>query len=274
MLTRAEYSNIIKQEWSLSFFDELRPELGISSLISNSYEGNISSWGDRVNVPTMLTPGRATIRSNDNEAYNVQNPIISNQQLIVDKSSVYAVDVTDWAKYVANPNSQQEIQKVIAHEIARSLDEYLLTLFSSATSQSGVSALGKNHFAQAQRVLNLANVPMMGRKVIIDNYYLEDILTVNEIISRDYSPSSSAFIDGKIKDPIYGFEIYVSNLLPQNTAWFFHESFMQVAVQKGAEYKEMDLEASTNVPSMRVRAETLFGAKLFDNARSFKIYNT
>lgn len=274
MLTRAEYSNIIKQEWSLSFYDELRPELGIAQLISNDYEGNISQWGDRVNVPTMLTPGRATIRTSDNEAYNVQNPVITNQQLVVDRSSLFAVDVTDWASYVANPNSQSEIQKIIAHEIARSIDDYLLSLFSSSTSQNGVSALGKSHFTQAMRVLNLANVPMTGRKVILDTYYLEDILGVNEIISRDYNSTTSAFITGKIKDPVYGFEVYTSNLLPQNTAWFFHESFMQVAVQKGAEYKEMDLESATNVPSHRVRAETLFGAKLFDNTRAFKVYNT
>jgi hypothetical protein len=274
MLTRAEYSNIIKQEWSLSFYDELRPELGIAQLVSNTYEGQITGWGDRVNVPTMLTPGRATIRTNDNEAYNVQNPTISNQTLIVDRSSLYAVDVTDWARYVSNPNAQSEIQKIIAHEVARSIDDYTLSLFSSATSQSGVTALGKSHFAQAQRVLNLANVPMMGRKVVIDSYYLEDILSVNEIISRDYNATTSAFITGRIKDPVYGFEVYVSNLLPQNTAWFFHESFLQVAVQKGAEYKEIDLESATNVPSMRVRAETLFGAKLFDSARCFKVYNT
>lgn len=274
MLTRAEYSSIIKQEWSLSFFEELRPELGISALVQNAYEGVITGWGDRVHVPTMLTPGRATIRTSDNEAYNIQNPIISNQDLIVDRSAVYAVDITDWAKYVANPNSQAEIQKILAHEIARSLDEYILSLFAPASSQSGVSTLGKTHFAQAQRVLNLANVPMQGRKVIMDSYYLEDTVQINEVLSRDFSASSSVFIDGKLKDPIYGFEVYVSNLLPADTAYFFHESFMQVAVQKGAEYKEMDLEASTNVPSMRVRAESYFGAKQFDANRVFKVYNT
>lgn len=274
MLTRAEYSNIIKQEYSLSFYEELRPQLGIANLVSNDYEGQITSWGDRVNVPTMLTPGRATIRTNDNEAYNVQNPVITNQQLVVDRSSVYAVDVTDWASYVANPNSQSEIQKILAHEIARSIDEYLLTLFSSATSASGVSTIGKANFATAQRTLNTANVPMQDRICLIDDYYLEQVVQINEVLSRDFSANSSVFIDGKLKDPIYGFEVYVSNLLPQKTAWFFHKSAVQIAIQKGTDYKEMDLEASTNVPSMRVRGETLFGAKLFDNARMYKVYNT
>jgi hypothetical protein len=274
MLTRAEYSDIIKQEWSLSFYDELRPELGIAQLVSNQFEGLIQKWGDRVNVPTMLTPGRATIRTSDNEAYNIQSPVITNQQLVVDRSSLYAVDITDWASYTANPNSQSEIQKIIAHEVARSIDDYLLTLFTAGSSQSGVTSLGKAHFTQAMRVLNVANVPMTGRKAILDSYYLEDILGVNEIISRDYNSTTSAFITGRIKDPVYGFEVYVSNLLPQNTAYFFHESFMQLAVQKGAEYKEIDMEGVLNVPAKRVRAETLFGVKLFDSARLFKVYNT
>ena len=129
MLTKAEYSNIIKQEWSLEFYEELRPELGIAQLVSNQYEGLLNTWGDTVNVPTLQTPGRATIRTSDNEAYNVSQPVLVNQQLKADRSSIYAVDVTDWAAYVANPNSQNEIQKIIAHEIGRSIDDYLLSLF-------------------------------------------------------------------------------------------------------------------------------------------------
>lgn len=274
MLTRAEYSGIIKQEWSMQFYEELRPELGIAGLVSNEYEGEITSWGDRVNVSTMATPGRAQIRTNDNEAYNTQQPSLTTQQLVVDREAIYAVDVTDWARYVAQPNAQEEVRKIMVHEVARSIDEYILGLFNPASSQSGVSSIGKSHFAQAQRVLNLANVPMLGRIALVDEYYLEQILQINEILSRDYNPVSSAFLSGKIKDPIYGFQIYVSNLLPQKTAHFFHPSFMQLAVQRGGDYKEMDLESSTNVPSMRVRVSSLFGAKQFDGNRLFKVYNT
>ena len=79
---------------------------------------------------------------------------------------------------------------------------------------------------------------------------------------------------GKLKDPIYGFQIYVSNLLPTNTGYFFHPSFMQIAIQQGAEYKEIDLEGSTNVVAMRVRGMNLFGIKQFDANRVYKIYNT
>jgi hypothetical protein len=274
MLTKAEFSSIIKEEWALNFFEELRPSLGIASLVSTEYEGNITGWGDRVNVPTMISGQRAQIRTSDNEAYNIQNPVVTSQQLIVDREAVYATEITDWNRYVSQPNAQEEIRKLMVHEVARSVDEYVLSLFSSSQSQNGVSAIGKAQFAQAQRVQNLENVPMVGRKCLIDEYYLESLLQVNEILSRDYSPLSSAFMSGKLKDPIYGYEIYVSNFLPQKTAWFFHPSAVNLAIQKQSDYKEMDLEPVTRVPSMRARVSTLFGAKLFDNKRMFKVYNT
>ena len=266
MFSKAEYSPIVKQVWSSEFYKELRVQLGIAGLIP--------SWGDTVKVQTISTPGRAQILTSDNEAYDPQIPIITNQDLVVDKRAIYPVDITDWARYQANPKYQDEIREIIVHEIARAVDETILSTISEGASESGVSALTKTKFAQAARVQDVNMVPSNGRIAIIDAYYKEDLLGVNEIISRDYNGASSVFMDGVLKDPIYGYKVYVSNLLPANTAYFWHPSFMQVAVQQGADYKEIDLEASTNVPSKRVRGMNLFGLKQFDANRCYKIYNT
>jgi hypothetical protein len=275
MMTKTELSPIIPEIWAREFYKELRPALGIAGLIANDFEGEIKSLGDKVKVQQIKTPGRAQILTSDNEAYSDNNAEIVNMDLTVDKMAVYPVSVSDWAKYQANPKFQDEIRQIIVHEIARSVDEAILNAMAPATSQSGVSSFGKSHFAQAMRVMNLANVPNDGSRIaIIDPYYEEDLVQVNEILSRDFSASSSVLMSGVLKDPIYSFKVYTSNLLPQNTAMFFHPSFMQLAIQKGAEYKEMDLEASTNVMAHRVRGANLFGLKQFDSSRVFKIYNT
>ncbi len=39
MLTKAEYSPIVKEVWSNEFYEELRPQLGIAALINNDFEG-------------------------------------------------------------------------------------------------------------------------------------------------------------------------------------------------------------------------------------------
>lgn len=274
MLTKAGYSNIVREVWSSEFYKELRPALGIAALVQNEYEGEIKQWGDTVKVQTISTPGRAQILTSDNEAYDAQIPTITNQDLVVNKRSVYPVDITDWARYMCNPRYQEEIRQIIVHEIARSLDQTILDNVSPGASASGVTALLKSHFAQAARVQDSLNVPSAGRVAIVDPYYKEDLLAVNEMLSRDYNASSSVFMDGVIKDPVYGYKVYVSNLLPQNTAYFWHPSFFQIAIQQGADYKEIDLEGSTNVPSYRVRGMNLFGVKQFDANRCYKIYNT
>lgn len=274
MLTKAEYSGIVKEVWSDDFYKELRPQLGFAALIQNEYEGYISQWGDTVKVQQIQTPGRAQILTSDNEAYDPQIPVITNTDLVVNKRAIYPVDITDWAKYQANPKHQGEIREIIVHEIARAVDQNIIDTISAGSSESSVTAMTKAKFAQAARVLDVALVPSQGRVAVIDSYYKEDLLGVNEMLSRDYVANSSVFMDGMIKDPIYGFKVYVSQLLPANTAYFFHPSFMQIAVQEGADYKEIDLEGSTNVPSYRVRGMNLFGLKQFDSARVYKIYNT
>lgn len=275
MLTTAQYSNIIPELWSKDFYDELRPQLGISALVENRYEGVISQWGDTVKVQTFSTPGRAEVLNSDNEAYTVQVPTVTNQDLLINKSALYAVDVTDWAKYQSNPKQQEEIRKIIAHEIARAVDQQILDTMAPASSNSGQVNMTKALFAEAGRVMDVANVPSDGKRIaLIDPYYYEDLLQVNEMISRDFIPSTSVLMSGQIKDPLYGFKIFISNLLPARNAYFFHKSFMQVAMQKGAEYKEIDLEAVTNVPAMRIRAKNLFGLKQFDANRVYRVYNT
>lgn len=275
MLTKAEYSPIIKEVWAEEFYEELRPQLGISALIQNEYEGEIKSWGDKVHVSQLQTPGRAQIRRSDNEAYNTQQPIFLNKDLIVDRSSFYGVDVTNWADYQGNPKAQEKIRKLLSHEIARSVDEEIINEIAPAVTKGGQAAFTKALIAEASRVLDVNLVPDDGQRVcVIDPYYKEDLIQINEFLSRDFNPTSSVFLSGQIKDPVYGFKVYVSNLLPANTSYFWHPSFMQIAMQKGAEYKEIDLEASTNVPSFRVRAENLFGLSQFDNKRVYKIFNT
>lgn len=273
MLTKAEYSAIVKEEWSREFYKELRPQLGIAGLVENRYEGYIKDWGDTVKVQQFQTPGRAQILTSDNEAYDAQIPVITNVDLKVDLSAVYPVDITDWAKYQANPAYQGEIREIIVHEIARAVDETVLNAIApiSANINTGNAAMTKALIAEQDRKLSVLNVPSQGRICIMDPHYKEDLIQINEILSRDFSPTSSVFMDGVLKDPIYGFKVYISNLLPANTALFFHPSFMQVAVQEGADYKEMDLEASTNVPSKRVRGKNLFGLKQFDAERVTKV---
>ncbi len=272
MLTKAEYSPIIKQEWSDDFYEELRPQLGIVELISNDYEGEISDWGDTVKVQTIGTPGRAQILESDNEAYNAQVPTFSNTDLVVDKCAVFPVDITDWARYQANPKYQDQIRTMAVHEVARGVDQRILDTMAPDTILGGQANMTKALFARAARELETNDVPMDGNWIaLIDPLYKEDLIQVNEILSRDFSPTSSVFMSGKLKDPIYGFQTHVSNLLPANTAFFFHKSFMNIAIQLGADYKEMDLEASTNVPAHRVRVKTLFGLKQFDAKRIFKI---
>ncbi len=274
MMTKAQFSNIIPQVWSAKLFQELRPMLGIAGLVKNDYEGEISSFGDTVKVRQFKNSARAQILTSDNEAYNDNVVEAALIELVVNKMAVFPVSVTDWVKYQADVNYQEEIRKIIAHEIARAIDTDILNTINPHASAGTVATMAKSYFAQAMRVLDEKLVPNDGtRACVLGTQYTEQMVQVNELLSRDFSSGSSVLLTGKVKDPLYGFNVYTSTLIGAKEALFFHPSFFQVAIQKGGDYKEMDLEASTNVMAKRVRGATLFGTKQFDSNRVYKIYN-
>jgi len=271
MLTKAELSNIIKEVWSEDFYEDLLPELGIAGYVSNDYEGEIKSFGDKVKIPTISIPGRAQILNHDNEAYTVQVPLVSTQSLEINKSAVYPIDITDWADYQASPKKQEAFRKMIAHEIARAMDQDILDTMAPTTINTGNAAMTLTLIRATNKIFNKLNIPKTERFAIVDEEYIEDILGFDQVLNKDYVSSSSALLDGVLQIPLYSFKFIASNLLGDNIANFWHKSFFTQAIQKGAEYKEMDLEASTNVPSKRIRGKNLFGSKQMDANRAYRI---
>ena len=271
MLTKAELSNIIKEVWSDDFYEDLLPELGIAGYVSNRYEGEIKAWGDKVKIPTITIPGRAQILTSDNEAYTIQVPLVSSQTLTIDKSAIYPIDITDCVDYQASPKKQEEFRKIIAHEIARALDQDIIDTMVPATVNNGNASMTLVLIRTVNKVFNLLNIPKTERIAIVDEEYMEDILGFDHVLNKDYVSSSSALLDGVLQIPLVSFKIVSSNLLPATNANFWHKSFFTQAIQKGAEYKEMDLEASTCVASHRIRGKNLFGSKQLDANRAYRI---
>ena len=271
MLTKAELSNIIKEVWSEDFYEDLLPELGIAQYVSNDYEGEIKTWGDKVKIPTITIPGRAQVLVSDNEAYTIQVPVISSQTLEINKSAIYPIDITDWADYQSNPKKQVAFRKMIAHEIARALDQDIIDTMAPATINNGNAAMTLPLVRATSKIFNKLNIPKTERFCICDEEYMEDILGFDQVLNKDYVSSSSALLEGVLQVPLYSFKIIGSNLLSDNVANFWHKSFFTQVVQKGAEYKEMDLEASSKVASHRIRGKNLFGSKQLDANRAYRI---
>ena len=279
MMTKAELSPIIKEIWAANFYKDLEAKLGISAFINRDYEGEITGWGDTVHISYITDDSDADVLISDNQPYNDGHTSVDNLDLKIQKKAVKAMRITDWARYVSNPAYQDEVRHKLEYKVLKAIEEKILAAINPAggMSQGSVATLDITHFTQARKAMINKNVPDDGQWIaILGTDYMEDLLNTDEIISKDYfsTETASPMISGKVTRKIYGFSVYETTLISATNAFFWHPSFMTLAIQKGADYKEMDLEAVIKIPAKRVRVETLFDLKQMDGNRVFKVYNT
>jgi hypothetical protein len=88
-------------------------------------------------------------------------------------------------------------------------------------------------------------------------------------VSRDFIPMGSPLTSGAITTPVCGFEIRMTNVV-SNTSYWFHPSFMTMAVQKELNIGTFDQRA-TGTRGTRVTCDILWGLKQLDNKRVVSI---
>jgi len=278
LMTKAELSPIIKEVWASKFYKDLEVELGVSQYVNRDYEGEVNTWGDTVHIPEVTSDTDAEILTSDNQPYNDGETAVGNIDLIIQKKAVKSIKITDWARYISNPAYQDQVRNKIRYKIMKKMEESLISgMVATTNDDSGNASIAITDFTTVRKTLNDSNVPNDGTRVcFMGSTYMKNLLDENEVISKEYfaTEGDSPLIDGMIKRKVYGFKIIESNLFGAQEAYFWHPSFMTLAVQKGASYKEMDLEPATKVPSVRIRSDMLFDWKLMDELRLYKFYNT
>lgn len=84
-------------------------------------------------------------------------------------------------------------------------------------------------------------------------------------MSRDFIPAGSPLTSGDIATPICGFMPKMTTVIG-NTSYWFHSSFLTLAVQKQLGVKVFDLGVE-GVRAFRVNTDLLMGLKQLSNVR-------
>ncbi len=84
-------------------------------------------------------------------------------------------------------------------------------------------------------------------------------------MSRDFIPAGSPLTSGQITTPICGFTIKPTTAV-STTSYWFHPSFMNLAVQQNLNIEVASLGAFGN-RSTRVNVDMLYGVKQCSNIR-------
>lgn len=270
MSVDAEFSAVVPEIWSASWYPTLLERLPWASSIGQDYQRDASALGDTLNITTFpqFPEARDLQEGQKNDAQKIT---LGNSQLLINKQTVQDFIVTERSER-QGLNVQQKLMDLAFFSIMKKMQKNIIAAVSPSTSapdhvvpyQSGTT-LGLADWIEVKGLLDTQNVSEMGRKAILDSPQLNNLFNISGFMSRDFVPSSTMMQTGVIQTPVLGFEVLWTTVA-DGVSTFFVPEFLQIAVQQNAVPKLFDL-GGEGIRAKRVNMTVLYGIKQVDNSR-------
>lgn len=266
-------ANFIPQLWSARLLVNIHKAhvYGNPNIVNRDYEGEIKGFGDTVRISAI---GAVTIGDYTRNTDMAAPQVMESAQTImtIDQAKYFNLAVDDLDKAQANVNIMEGAMREAGYATADIADQYLATQVTSsvaAANMLGTQAAPKTDLATASKayaylvqlaqVLDQSSVPQEGRWVIIPPWFFAYIRTdpnflhsteLADILLRlgrlnPGTPTADlggleAEMVGKSMGTIAGFEVYMSNNVPNTTntkygivaghkiAWSYAEQVVEV----------------------------------------------
>ena len=230
-LPSGNFTPVIYSQKVLKF---LRRSSVVEDITNTDYAGEISSYGDTVNI--ILEP-TVSVTPYTRGSVLVPTDLADDQtQLIIDKANAFAFKVDDIEVRQSHINWQPLAQSSAAYALKDAFDrEVLSTMITGASSTNaygtGASPIDTgfgsgeidpvNVIARLSRLLDVQNVPSENRWIVSTPRFYEELANSNSKV-MDMSVikfgDESALRNGMVtKYPVHGFTLYKSNNLPTPT---------------------------------------------------------
>lgn len=266
-----QLSAIIPELWSAAFFPTLLEKLPFNDLVSRDYEGDISALGDTVNISSFPQFNLAT-ELQENEKNDADAITVATQQLLINKQVVKDYIITNKSMR-QSIDAGNQLRDLAMHSIMKKMQQIIIAeIVPNAAAPDHSIAYGAGttlalvDILNAKELLDNQDVPDDGtRGMVLGAAQANDLFNISGFTSRDFIPSGSPLTSGAITTPILGFN-YRTTTEVGNVSYFFHPSFLTMAVQMDPEVKVFDL-GGEGKRAERVNMTVLFGVKQLDGLR-------
>lgn len=266
---------VVPELWSAQFYPSLLESLPFNDSISRNYEGEIRALGDTLNITQFPQFADAQVigEADRNDADAVT---ATNIQLLINKLVVKDYIVTSVAQAQALEHAQ-ELRRLALHAIMKKIQSEIISASVPSASSpdhqiaydSGTT-LALADILEAKELLDEQDVPDDGlRCMILGSEQWNDLFNITGFTSRDFIPAGSPVTSGSFATPLLGFQPKLTTEAG-DVSYFFHPSFMTLAVQKSPEARVYDLGVDGK-RAERVNFSVLFGVKQLDNKRVVEI---
>lgn len=271
MKASAELAVAIPEMWSPAFYDTLLATLPFNDSVSRDYEGEIRQLGDTVNISSVPEFDDAVEISED-EAADANAVTLTGQQLVINKQVVKDYITTEKA-LLQSLEVDSKLRDMAFYAVMKKMQAIIIAASVPSASSpdhqiayDSSTTLALADILEAKELLDLQNVPDDGQRVaIMGAAQSNDLFNITGFVSRDFIPAGSPLTVGAITTPILGFKARQTTIVG-NTSYWFHSSYMSLAVQQQPDVKVFDL-GGDGKRAMRVNTTVLFGVKQLDNKR-------
>lgn len=208
----------IPQVWSARLTGNLEKSLVFGDIANRDYEGEISAYGDTVNIGSIgaVTIGdyaRSVTAITPEELTGVQT------QLQINQAKYFAFKVDDVDKAQQNPKIMDGAMLKAAHALRDAADQHIaglhaeagITLGSSTTPIDVASKDVIEVLAQLSQLLTENDNPTDNRFIVIPPWFHTKLVLAKVLVESDNTLALTNGFVGRIM----GFDVYVSNNVKQ-----------------------------------------------------------
>ncbi len=208
--------------------------------------GEVGPGMDRLDIPLLTSLAAQTVSESGD--LTASAPTISTDQMSLDQQKAVVWAITDRASIQSKININAEILKNAGKELAKDVDDKIITDMVAGVSTSApdhliafsnASELSDGDVRNARELLNEQNVPMSERFMLVGSEAEKNLLAVSNFIEvQKYGNEARALQTGEL-GRLYGFTVLLStsSALGAGEALFFHKQCHAYASQASMRFR-------------------------------------
>lgn len=219
-------TSFIPEVWNARLLNALRADLVYTNLFNRNYEGEIRQAGDTVHINTITD---ITIKdyTRNTDIDNPEQLTTADQTLVVNQAKYYNFYLNDVDKAQAMPGLIDAAMASASHGLAEAVDKYLAGLLAAATgtittglgsTSTPLQITAANAYElliNMKTALDKANVPKLGRKVVLPPEF-EGFMLMDNRFASSSGKGENRLENGAVARAA-GFDIYISNNVPNTS---------------------------------------------------------
>jgi hypothetical protein len=264
---KTELQNLIPTVWSSRFYEQLKNNLYLASVFSRDYEGEIKNKGDKVKVNQIVAPAAQTI-TDDKEKFTSGGLVINQKEMTVNRRTVDAVEISDLA-LLQSESFMEDLKREMGYQLALKMEQEIITELRAGLTTYAIAASGtyaKNDWVNARTKAASLLWSKMPKFSAFGVSYYGDLLKDNNITSADWV-DGKPLMDQQLPNAL-GFRSFEHDLLGNDEALHFHYSALQMAIQKGVNFKISDLHGQNKFAYL-LSVDCVWDMEIFDASRAF-----